>query len=214
MAATLMTPTSTAANSFAASPPDRAAAPQTVSVAGRDQWNLGASGEIAFIAGEEPHPGALLGIACDGQDPRSRDLVFGAWRDRDRSRLRFVLANRQTTFLHVAIATPTTRAAFVTEIEERRTLDDKGSADLVVADLTREQYQLVRAATAFAITAGKRTVRFIGKGSAAATAGLRCKGNTSVQPTNLVPAHRAQGPVRPILTPWTFSSQPLAADRS
>lgn len=206
---------STASISFAAPLPAHAAAsPPTVSVARTGQWILASSGEIALVAGEEPHSGALLGIQCDSHDPRSRHLVFGIWRDRDRSGLRSVVVNRQTTFLHVAIETQTTRAAFVTSIEERRTLDAKGIADVVVAALTREQYQLMRAATDFTITAGKRTVRFIGQGSAMATASLRCAGNTPTQPVNLGPAHHEQGPVRPILTPWTFSAHLLAADRS
>lgn len=191
-----------------------AGSPRSVPVAGADRWVLASSGEIALVAGGEPHPGALLGIQCAGPDLRSHRIAFGALRHKDRSGLLSVLATRQTTFLHIAIETQTMRAAFVTGIEERTALDHEGKADLVVADLTREQYDLMRTATTLAITAGASTVRFTGKGSAAATAGSRCTRNTPAPPGGLVRADGAQEPGRPLLTPWTFRSELLAADPS
>lgn len=179
----------------------------------RDGWYVNDEQTLALIEGTAAQSGAVLGVQCDRNDPRGRRLVFGAVRRLDRDGLLREIGELRPAVLRIAIESTSAYAEFLVEIEDKAQSEIGSTADLVVAYLTREQYALVRSARSVTIRVGDQAYWFTGKGSASATDALPCARAPQIKASRFIAtAARSPEPVRPVQTPWSFTSRLLAAD--
>lgn len=179
----------------------------------RDGWYLDDNSELALVEGTASQSGAVLGVQCDRNDPRGRRLVFGAVRRLDRAGLLREISDLRPAVLRIAVESQSAYAEFVVEIEDKAQVDLSGTADVVAAYLTKEQYALVRSARSVTVRIGeKQAYWFTGKGSAQATGSLPCASTPQIKASRYIAASPIEAPVRPVQTSWSFTPRLLSAD--
>lgn len=190
-----------------------ASAPTALAAQDRDGWYINEAQDLALIEGNPSQSGALLGVQCDRNDPRARRLVFGAVRKRDRDGLLREISALRPAVLRIAVESQSAYAEFLVELEDKAQLDISGTADVVAAYLTKEQFALIRSARSVTVRVGENQAYwFTGNGSASATGALPCAATPQILASRIIPSRPDDAPVRPIQTSWSFTPRLLAAD--
>ncbi|AXU20847.1 hypothetical protein C7W88_17650 (plasmid) [Novosphingobium sp. THN1] len=115
--------------------------------------------------------------------------------------------------LRIAVESQSAYAEFLVELEDKAQLDIGGTADVVAAYLTKEQFALIRSARSVTVRVGENQAYwFTGNGSASATGSLPCAATPQILASRIIPSRPDDAPVRPIQTSWSFTPRLLAAD--